>query len=99
MKGQRGYKVVGQTEDGKIIVQGVFRMINQEGISVTELLYLCEIQNMMPDWIDFCRDAVKCQWSPVTILCRLGPALEEVYGSEMKNIIIERLRRLMSSAL
>lgn len=91
----KNYDIIGKTTDRYIVVRGLFRMINQEGIPVTDLLDMCKAVRVMPDWIDFCRDALKCKWSPKTILSRLDPAPFDVYGEKFRDEVIGSLKNMM----
>ena len=53
------------------------------------------IRLIIPDWINFCQDAIKNQWSPKTIINRLDIPLLDVYGIEFHDVVIKRLREMM----
>jgi hypothetical protein len=56
---------------------------------------MCYKYGIMPDWIEFCREALRCGWSPKTIFNRLDSPLVDVYGVGYKEVVFEKLKKLM----
>jgi hypothetical protein len=93
----KNYIISGKTTDNKIVIQGLFRLVNQEGVSIPDFLEMCNNQNMIPDWIDFCSDALKNQWNPKTIINRLDLPLLDIYGQEFHDIVINKLKKILNT--
>lgn len=92
-------QVVGQTEDGKPVVAGVFRLEDTEGIPLHVSLDYLNESGFMPDWTDFYIEARKNGWKHKTIVRKLGEAIEEIYGGKFRDVVIERLESYALSSV
>lgn len=84
-------QVVGQTEDGKSVVSGVFRLEDTAGIPLHITLDYLHQHGFMPDWTDFYMEASRNGWKHKTVIRKLSEAIEEIYGSKFRDVVIERL--------
>lgn len=86
-------QLVGKTKDnGLKVVSGVFKLFDTSGLPLTDLFEYLKQNNFIPSWNHFYEEAKKSGWKDKTIFSRLSEALEDVYGLEFKNIVLERLK-------
>lgn len=87
-------KTVGRTSDGKLVVTEVFKFYETEGLPLDVILETLRDQNMMPDWMDFMLEAVRAKMKIPRILAMLDAAITDSYGSELRDVVISRLKYL-----
>jgi len=88
-------KVVGKSPtDGKLVVKGIFKLFDTTGLPLFIIFDTCEQNNWLPSWIDFYKEAIKGGWSHKTIVNRLSEALSDTYGTDFKDVVIDRLNKI-----
>jgi hypothetical protein len=84
--------VVGKTEDGKLVVSGIFELMSSIlGVPLEFLMEEMKKYNMMVSWTHFYDSSVKHQWKYKTTRERVSSAVFEVYGPEYRDEVIKRL--------
>jgi len=84
--------VTGTTEDGKIVVGGVFENVSSRlGVPLEFLLDVLDRNGMVVDWIRYYEDSLKSGWSYKTLRLRLDSALGDVYGPKHRDEVLKRL--------
>lgn len=76
--------VVRKTPEGILVVSGVFPLISTHGVPLDLVLEKLKESGMMPDWVDFYRDAILDGWKPSGIRHKLSEAVGDVYGPEFR---------------
>lgn len=84
-------KIIGKTEDKKLVIDGVFKMFDTLGTPLYIIFEVCEQENLMPSWIDFYKDAKEHGWKHKTIIDRLKENMVDVYTDEFINKVIKKL--------
>lgn len=67
------------------IVQGVFYLVDTEGIPLEIIMEELKDRGMMPDWIDFFREALKSGWTFKGTYTRIYNSILNLYGSDFAN--------------
>jgi len=87
-------KVIGKTTDGTLVVQGVFKFFESEGIPLHVIFELCKENNWVPSWLHIYKDGKQSGWTHKTILDRLREGMQDVYETDFINTVIKRLDKL-----
>jgi len=85
-------KIVGKTEDGKKVVNGVFKMKDTFGLPLEMTLNLLDKQGMTVDWISFWKEGIQAGWKPEAVLLTIETAVGDVFGSQYRKETIRRLK-------
>lgn len=83
-------QIVGKTEDGVLVVSEIFEMFDSKGLPLEDIILLLKENNMIIDWIDFYKDAMKKGWSLKTFYERLE-VLEDIFDKKYKDEVLRRL--------
>lgn len=86
--------VVGKTEDGLEVVEGVYRYFETHGIPLDILFSVLRERNKVPSWLQFYDEAKAAGMKHDRILSKLDPAITDVYGSDFKKVVLEKLNQL-----
>lgn len=86
------FEIVGQTEDGKLVVKNVFSLYDTIGFPLEEIVYLLNNDNMLVDWVDFFESAMIAQWGITHTIKKIEAAVGDVFGPQCKNELIRRLK-------
>lgn len=86
-------QVVGQTSDGKLVVNNVFAMYNSRGVPLDIVFEFLRTKNAVPCWHSLLRDARKCGWKDDKILRTIEQSLLDS-GHPDVDEIVKRLRSL-----
>lgn len=76
------FVVTGRTQDGKLVIGGVFRFVGEQGIPLDLIVSFLNEHNLMLDWLDFLRDSEKEGWPRERTIHRLQETVGDVYGPE-----------------
>lgn len=83
--------VTGKTEDGSLVIAGVFRWYETIGLPLDVMFECFQKANMVPDWLTFYVEAVRAGMKHDRIISKLDSALVDVYGSDYRDTVISRL--------
>lgn len=92
----KSIKIAGKTTDGKTVLKGCFVYMSTLGIPLETILLKLDSENMVIDWIDFCKDALGDGWNENTLWNKLDVALVDTYGKYKRDVILNRLKKLCS---
>jgi hypothetical protein len=84
-------RVVGKTEEGQLIVAGVYRYYETTGLPLDVMFDCLRQKGAIPDWLTFYVEAVRAGMKHERILAKLDPALVDAYGFAFRDVVIERL--------
>lgn len=99
-RGRGGLTIVGKTKDGKLVVQGVFEaMSSTTGLPLEVILEEFKKQDMVVDWVNFCRMSVWHGWKWKTVRERLHYSLMESHGPEYRDEVLKRVEAVHSMLL
>ena len=88
-----GLTIVGETTDGKKVVQGLFPLMSSVlGTPLDLLLSILKQQDMVVDWVEFYESSKKHGWTDKTVLLRISTEVSEVYGPKYRDVVISKLK-------
>ena len=90
-------EVTGLTDDGRLSLSGVFKLEDTHGIPLPLALGLLKNSNLIPNWMDFYKQARENGWKHKTVISKLSEAIAEVYGPEFRDVVIGRLEHYYGS--
>lgn len=85
-------EISGKTEDEKLVVKGIFPVVNSIGFPLECVVDTLKKQNMLVDWIDFYLESLTCNWVPERTLERIRLAVGDVYGPGVGDETLKRLK-------
>jgi alanyl-tRNA synthetase len=88
---------VGITSDGVKVVAHTFKMFDAHGLPLDIMLDLLKENNMIPDWTDFYNEASASGWQDKTIRNRVHTAVNDSYGQEQAERVLNRLDLYIST--
>lgn len=83
------------TVDGKRVIKGGFKLVNEAGIPMEMLLETLKEQNLVLDWEDFCREALNAEWRIKTIISKMEEAILDIYGPTERPEFMLRLKLML----
>ena len=89
-----GYKslpIFGSTEDGKIVLGGVYDIHEVYGMPLSPLFSYLADHNAVPDWIDLYKSAERNGMKHFQILYKIKDSIEDAWGKDFANIVCDRL--------
>ena len=86
--------MVGMTQDGGLVVAGVYRFVETHGVPLDVTLERLREHGMTPDWWDVYREAEAAGMKRARILAKVGVAALDVYGRATRNAIMAGLLAL-----
>lgn len=87
-------KIIGQTTDSKLVVDGVFRFYDTVGLPFGVLFGELYSKGIIPSWPTFYADAKKAGWKDKKILREIDDGLRDAGLVELAEVVVERLRGL-----
>lgn len=97
-KGESPLKIVGKTEDGKSVVQGIFQISSSyTGLPLEIILDQLLKQNIIIDWLDYYLVAVESGMKPDRILLRIKNSIGDVQGSTIAEETIKQLKYCLTN--
>ena len=89
---------VGKTEDGKLVVKGLFRLVDTYGLPLEVAVHHLNEQGLMPSWLEFWRMAGKSGWKPSSTYQKLLVVVSDVYGPEFRDEWENRMGSLLAES-
>ena len=74
------------------MVGGFFKLVDGQGIHLTNVLDHFNNNDMIPDWIDFFQSTIKSNWNPKSTIEKISQSCFEVYGPEHRDVVIRNLK-------
>ncbi len=94
-------KIEGKTEEGKLVVSGLFELADTKGLPLPISFTLCAINNMVPSPIHFIISALKAGWLEKTIVSKYREGIIEGYDEKFWNkqeqMFLQHLRLLKAN--
>ncbi len=90
--------IVGQTEDGKMVHDGLFRLYDTYGLPFEEIFAHLKKHDGLPCWLSFYTEARRAGWTHNRVLARLGESLSDIYDPHFRSVVIDRLQSLYGRA-
>ena len=82
------------TTDGKLVLAGLFRVYETEGLALDIILSACQQNNAVPSWIDLYIEMISAGMKHTRILSKLEEAICDSYGKEWSDLVISRLDQM-----
>lgn len=92
-------RVVGETMNGKPVVDGVYRFYETHGVPLDVVLEELKSRGVVPCWVSMYREAVAAGMKHDRIISKMEAAIADSYGSAMKREAIEGLEILRGKGL
>lgn len=89
------FRKVGETEDGKDVVSGVFQLYATHGVPLDVIFEFLQERKMIPSWIHFCLEAAYEGMSNQAIYARIEESTNGVYEPAFRDVILTRLKNLL----
>jgi len=86
-------KVTGKTQEGGLVVSGVFSFYETHGIPLDVLFEGMLSNSFTPDWVGFYHEAMKAGLKPVKIFAMLNESVSDTFGTTYRDIVLDRLKR------
>lgn len=86
-------KIVGKTPDGRLVVRGVFRFYETEGVPLEVLFDFLNGRRMIPDWIAYVEEATGAGMAASRVLSALNEAIFDSFGKAVRDEVLGRLRK------
>jgi alanyl-tRNA synthetase len=81
----------GQTTDGKVIVDGVWKFYETEGLPLDVIFDCCIKKGWIPDWIKLYTQMIASGMKHERILSKLEVAICDSFGKDFSEAVISRL--------
>jgi hypothetical protein len=88
------FSIMGETPEGDKVVSGVFDLFDSHGLPLDVVLDLCNQRGWIPCWNTFYADAKVSGWKHATVMLRLIPVVNDIYGKEVSEVVTQRLGTL-----
>jgi alanyl-tRNA synthetase len=82
---------VGETQDGKQVVQGVWTLYETHGLPLDIALSVCQEKGWIPDWIDLYMNMRRSGMDRERTFSKLEEAINDSFGKEFGDVVIKRL--------
>jgi len=89
-------KFVGQTEDGKVVVAGVYRYCETTGVPLSDMLTAFQDRNAVTDWLSYCAEALIAGMDYERVVSRISEATVDAFDSEHRDIVLSKLEHIVS---
>jgi hypothetical protein len=98
-KKSRNYIIqVGETIEGKIVVDGIWKTFETHGLPLDVILTLCLTKKWVPDWIMLYTQMISSGMEHDRILSKLVEAINDSFGKEFCDVVISRLNQIFTGA-
>lgn len=91
--------LTGRTVDGKTVVKGAFKLVNERGIPFDALLAELDRRDMVLDWADFLTQALATDWTIGSFYQRAEQAIYDIFERERAEEMLWRLKLLITRLL
>lgn len=88
-------EVVGKTSDGTLVVSGVYKFYETNGMPLDVLFETLRNRGMIPDWGAFVLEAVEARMKPERAISMLDSAIVDSFGAVVRDVVMVRLRRMI----
>ena len=78
------------------MIGGWFPLVNSIGLPLEVVLSNFQLKGLVPDWPDFIKEALKCDWNPHSLRTRIETSVGDVYGLDHKNEVLKRFDLYMN---
>jgi len=81
-------KVIGETNDGKLVVEGTYRLYETHGLPFTVIFEVLSKRGAVPCWLSYLREAVAAGVQADRAIGKVGDALSDVWGPEFREVVL-----------
>lgn len=85
---------IGETTDGKKVVDGIWKTYETHGLPLDILFTLCIRKEYIPDWISLYKQMLHSKMEHSRILAKLEEAINDSFGKEFCDVVISRLDQI-----
>lgn len=83
--------VVGKTQDGKLVVDGIWKSFETHGLPFDVLFEVCLRKGWLPDWTILRDQMVKSGIDKGRVLVKLNEAISDTFGKDFCEEVLRRL--------
>src|SRR5271165_4249075 len=87
---------VGETSDGKKLVDGIWKTFETHGLPLDIIFTICISKNWMPDWIALYTQMVASGMEHSRIISKLEEAINDSFGKEFCEVVIFKLNQIFN---
>lgn len=84
----------GQTTDGKMVLAGIFKFYETEGVPLDIFFQLMQERNAIPCWKSLYREAREAKMTHERIISMLDSAISDSFGPFFRDEVISTLEKL-----
>ena len=88
-------KYSGKTEDGLLVVSGIFPLIDTHGIQLSTIVQYFKQLDLLVDWCDFYMNAILSNWKIRSILAKIKETILDLYDKDYYEQVSSRLTLLI----
>lgn len=86
--------VIGETTDGKQLIDGVWKTFETHGLPLDIIFDVCIRRGWVPDWIELYKQMRQSNMEHGRILSKLEEAINDSFGKEFCGVVIFRLDKI-----
>lgn len=84
-------RIVGKTEDGKLVMAGLYRVYETHGLPFVVIFGALERLNAVPDWCALIREAMAAGVKLDRVVGKFADAISDVWGPEFQGHVLTTL--------
>jgi hypothetical protein len=92
--GTHSFPALGRTEDGKLVVGGVYDFHQCQGMPLDWLFAELKELGIVPDWLDFYKTAIYNGMRHDRIITKIRDPIEDAWGVEFANKVCDTLNEI-----
>jgi alanyl-tRNA synthetase len=94
MKKNNGFTPVGETTDGKTVVDGIWYLFETHGLPLDIIFSICQERKMIPDWILLYKQMRFAGMEHDRVISKIEEAINDSFGKEFCGVVISRLNEI-----
>ena len=88
-------KISGKTEDGRLVVSGVFSFYETQGIHLSVIFDELNNRGMVPDWVALYLETWAVGMMPERVMSMLSESIYDAYGADYRDRVIQTLKTIL----
>lgn len=71
---------------------GFFKLVDGQGVHLTDVVQHFHGNDLIPDWIDFLQNTIDSNWNLRSTIEKISIACFEVYGPKHRDVVIDKIK-------